>query len=77
MRIAASFGATESAPTTSQGYSMALAGALAGMVDGDGDVDAALRFLSLPVGAPLQQRPLLMLGAERRHLLRRQADLAG
>ena len=60
VRIAASFGATESAPTTSQGYSMALAGALAGMVDGDGDVDAALRFLSLPVGAPLQQRPLLM-----------------
>lgn len=33
---------------------------LAGMVDGAGDVDTALRFLALPVGAALQQRPLLM-----------------
>jgi hypothetical protein len=60
VRIAARFGASERAPATSQGYSLALAGVLAGMVDGAGDVDTALRFLSLPFGAALQQRPLLM-----------------
>jgi len=60
LRIAARFGGARRPPATSQGFSMALTGALAGMVDGDGDVAGALRFLELPVVDALRQRPLLM-----------------
>lgn len=60
LRIAAGFGRTARPPSTSQAFSLALAGALAGMVDGDGDVADALRFLQLPVDERLRGRPLLM-----------------
>jgi hypothetical protein len=58
--LAEVYGGQQRAPTSAAEYSLAMAGVLAGLVEGGGDVAPALRFLQVPVAEPLAQRPLLM-----------------